>query len=137
MNSIKLKYLLPLLGLAISTALFSQTAIINDSTTCLPNKKLDFLITGYVKSKALEKDTAKLHADINDYQFQVMQYKYLLKLDSAKVQEKTIQYNLLQENYSELWAAHEKTLRINKRYKKFCFVITPIAILSTAILIFR
>ena len=66
-----------------------------------------------------------------------MQYKYLLKLDSAKVQEKTIQYNLLKENYSELWAAHEKTLRINKRYKKFCFVITPIAILSTAILIFR
>jgi hypothetical protein len=137
MNSTKLKSLLLLLGLTISTALFSQTAIINDSTTCLPNKKLDFLITGYVKSKALEKDTAKLHADINDYQFQVMQYKYLLRLDSAKVQEKTIQFNLLQENYSELWASHEKTLKINKRYKKFCLIVTPIAIISTALFIFK
>jgi hypothetical protein len=90
-----------------------------------------------VKSKALEKDTAKLHTDIADYQFQVMQYKYLLKLDSAKVQEKTIQFNLLQENYSELWASHEKTLKINKRYKKFCFIVTPIAIISTALFIIK
>ena len=135
MNSTKLRSLLLLLGLAISTALFSQ--IQNDSVTCLPNKKIDFLITGYVKSKALEKDTAKLHTDIADYQFQVMQYKYLLKLDSAKVQEKTIQFNLLQENYSELWASHEKTLKINKRYKKFCLIVTPIAIISTALFIIK
>lgn len=137
MNSTKLKSLLLLLGLTISTALFSQTAIINDSTTCLPNKKLDFLITGYVKSKALEKDTAKLHADIADYQFQIAQYKYMLKLDSMKIDEKQNQLTLTRDNYSELWVAHEKTLKINKRYKKFCLIITPIAVISTALFIIK
>lgn len=103
----------------------------------MPNKKIDFLITGYVKSKSLEKDTAKLHADILDYKFQINQYKGMVKLDSLKIDEKNIQFNLLQENYSELWAAHDKTLSINKRYKKFLFVVTPIAIISTAFFILK
>ena len=137
MNSTKLRSLLLVLGLVISTALFSQTAIINDSTTCLPNKKLDFLITGYVKSKALEKDTAKLHADIIDYKFQINQYKGMVKLDSLKIDEKNTQFTLLKDNYTELWVSHEDALKLNKRLKNFAFVITPIAIISTALLIFK
>lgn len=54
-----------------------------------------------------------------------------------KIDEKQNQLTLTRDNYSELWVAHEKTLKINKRYKKFCLIITPIAVISTALFILK